>query len=90
MWNRTELAINQISELCEDFSTDFYDNSSINGVGDDHIYAIQKGIPAIDIIDVRYGPNASAFGGYWHTHEDTDDKVSSESLQQLDESLSTD
>ena len=83
LWNRTELAINQISEVCEDFSTDFYDNSSINGVGDDHIYAIQKGIPAIDIIDVRYGPNASAFGGYWHTHEDTDDKVSSESLQTI-------
>ena len=83
LWNRTEMAINEISEICEDFSTEFYDNSSINGVGDDHIYAIQKGIPAIDIIDVRYGPNATAFGGYWHTHEDTDDKVSSESLQTI-------
>ncbi len=83
LWNRTEMAINEISDICEDFSTEFYDNSSINGVGDDHIYAIQKGIPAIDIIDVRYGPNATAFGGYWHTHEDTDDKVSSESLQTI-------
>jgi glutaminyl-peptide cyclotransferase len=83
LWNRTEMAIDDISEICEDFSTEFYDNSSINGVGDDHIYAIQKGIPAIDIIDVRYGPNATAFGGYWHTHEDTDDKVSSESLQTI-------
>ncbi len=83
LWNRTEMAINEISDICEDFSTEFYDNSSINGVGDDHIYAIQKGIPAIDIIDVRYGPNATAFGGYWHTHDDTDDKVSSESLQTI-------
>lgn len=83
LWNRTEMAINDISDICEDFSTEFYDNSSINGVGDDHIYAIQKGIPAIDIIDVRYGPNATAFGGYWHTHDDTDDKVSSESLQTI-------
>ncbi len=83
LWNRTEMAIDDISEICEDFSTEFYDNSSINGVGDDHIYAIQKGIPAIDIIDVRYGPNATAFGGYWHTHDDTDDKVSSESLQTI-------
>ncbi len=83
LWNRTEMSINEISDICEDFSTEFYDNSSINGVGDDHIYAIQKGIPAIDIIDVRYGPNATAFGGYWHTHDDTDDKVSSESLQTI-------
>jgi len=55
-------------------------NTSI-GVYDDHIAALDIGIPAIDIIDIRYGPNATPFGGYWHTHEDTPDKVSAESLE---------
>ena len=51
------------------------------GVSDDHLAALAIGIPAIDLIDIRFGPNATAFGGYWHTHEDTPDKVSAESLQ---------
>ena len=55
-------------------------NTSI-GVSDDHLAALEIGIPAIDLIDIRFGPNATAFGGYWHTHEDTPDKVSAESLQ---------
>lgn len=53
------------------------------GVIDDHVPAHQAGIPAVNIIDINYGPNAPAFGGYWHTHEDTSDKVSSESLQHI-------
>ena len=52
-------------------------------VGDDHVWAIAKGIPAIDIIDIKYGPNATAFGGHWHTHNDTADKVSAESLSKI-------
>ena len=51
------------------------------GVSDDHLAALEIGIPAIDLIDIRFGPNATAFGGYWHTHEDTPDKVSAESLE---------
>jgi len=39
---------------------------------DDHIPFIRKGIPAIDIIDFDYP--------YWHTTEDTLDKVSAESM----------
>jgi hypothetical protein len=54
-------------------------NTSI-GVYDDHVPALNIGIPAIDLIDIRYGPNAEPFEGYWHTHEDTPDKVSAESL----------
>ena len=41
------------------------------------------GIPAIDIIDTRYGENASYLGGHWHTHNDTADKVSAESLGKI-------
>lgn len=40
---------------------------------DDHIPFLQNGIRAIDIIDFDYP--------YWHTSEDTIDKISSESLE---------
>ena len=46
---------------------------------DDHIPFIEKGIPAVDIIDFDYP--------YWHTTEDTIDKVSAESLQVVGETL---
>ena len=45
---------------------------------DDHVPFIEKNIPAIDIIDFEYpGPE----NRYWHTHDDTPDKCSPESLE---------
>jgi Iap family predicted aminopeptidase len=46
---------------------------------DDHTPFLQAGIPAIDIIDFDYP--------YWHTLQDTPDKVSAESLQAVGETL---
>ena len=69
---------------CNDqVGVDIFDINTSFGVNDDHIAALDIGIPAIDLIDIRYGPNASAFGGYWHTHQDTPDKVSAESLEMV-------
>ena len=45
-------------------------------IDDDHIPLQQAGIRAIDVIDFSYGPN----NGWWHTPEDTMDKISAESL----------
>jgi len=45
-------------------------------VTDDHVPFLEKGYPAIDLIDFSYGP-ANA---YWHTPQDTTDKISHESL----------
>ena len=42
---------------------------------DDHIPFLRRGIPSIDIIDFDYP--------YWHTVEDTADKVSAESLERV-------
>ena len=48
---------------------------------DDHTPFLEAGIPAIDIIDFDYP--------YWHTIQDTPDKVSAESLQAVGETLRT-
>lgn len=48
---------------------------------DDHTPFLEAGIPAIDIIDFDYP--------YWHTVQDTPDKVSAESLQAVGETLHT-
>lgn len=45
-------------------------------VKDDHMPFLQAGYRAIDLIDFEYGPDNS----WWHTSEDTCDKISEESL----------
>lgn len=46
---------------------------------DDHIPFLQKGIPAVDLIDFDYP--------YWHTSQDTADKVSAASLEMVGKTL---
>jgi glutaminyl-peptide cyclotransferase len=43
---------------------------------DDHLPFLNKGVRALDLIDFDYGPNNS----YWHTEQDTMDKISANSL----------
>ena len=45
-------------------------------VKDDHVAFMDKGFKAIDLIDFSYGPDNS----YWHTPQDTMDKISEDSL----------
>ena len=45
-------------------------------VKDDHVAFLNRGFKAIDLIDFSYGPNNS----YWHTPQDTMDKISKDSL----------
>ena len=59
------------------------DPNDERGVIDDHVAAHNAGIPAINLIDINYGENASSFGGHWHTQNDTADKVSSQSLSYI-------
>jgi peptidase M28-like protein len=44
---------------------------------DDHIPFKEAGVPVVDLIDFNFGPSNQ----YWHTNQDTLDKVSSESLK---------
>jgi len=45
-------------------------------VKDDHVAFLEKGYKAIDLIDFNFGPN----NAYWHTPQDTMDKISEDSL----------
>jgi len=47
---------------------------------DDHVPFAELGVPAIDIIDFQYGSSAR-MNDYWHTEQDSIDKVSAESLE---------
>ncbi len=50
-------------------------------ITDDHVPFLQRGIPAVDIIDLDYP--------HWHTTEDTLDKISPESLERVGRVLQT-
>jgi Iap family predicted aminopeptidase len=60
-----------------------YANKFINqekySMEDDHTPFLEAGIPAVDLIDFDYP--------YWHTTQDTTDKVSAESLQAVGDTL---
>lgn len=62
------------------FSSTFIDEYKYSII-DDHLPFIEMGIPAIDIIDIEYE--------YWHTSEDTADKVSPHSLEIIGTTLLT-
>ena len=44
---------------------------------DDHMPFLKRGVNALDLIDFDYGPNNT----YWHTEQDTLDKLSAHSLE---------
>jgi Zn-dependent M28 family amino/carboxypeptidase len=46
-------------------------------IEDDHMPFVRQGVPALDLIDFDFGPNNS----YWHTAQDTMDKISPRSLE---------
>lgn len=52
-------------------------------ISDDHVPFIQAGIPAADLIDFDYGPEHA----YWHTNQDTLDKISGESMKAAGDAL---
>jgi Zn-dependent M28 family amino/carboxypeptidase len=50
---------------------------TLPGVSDDHIPFVKRGVPSADLIDFDYGYNDV----FWHTPQDTVDKLSPKSLQ---------
>lgn len=52
-------------------------------LGDDHVPLIEAGLPTIDVIDFPYGPD----NAWWHTPEDTPDKLSAATLEKVGETI---
>jgi glutaminyl-peptide cyclotransferase len=57
-----------------------YFNYRGNSILDDHVPFLQAGIPAVDLIDFEFG-SAPGLNDYWHTENDTLDKISPHSLE---------
>jgi len=55
---------------------DYFPTSVGPPITDDHVPLIENGIPTANVIDFTYGPNNE----YWHTPEDTPDKLSAGTL----------
>jgi peptidase M28-like protein len=54
-----------------------YFQTTVSGADDDHMPFVNEGVNAIDLLDLDYGPHNS----YWHTAQDTPDKLSAHSFQ---------
>jgi glutaminyl-peptide cyclotransferase len=63
----------RIAARCETLGIPFLPGET--GVLDDHVPLIERGIPAVDLIDFDYP--------WWHTASDTPDKCSPESLGKI-------
>jgi glutaminyl-peptide cyclotransferase len=53
---------------------------------DDHVPFLLAGMPVIDVIDFEYG-SAPGLNDYWHTPQDTMDKLSEDSLQIIGDTI---
>ena len=69
----------EIWKVAKDFEIDTFIPEQKYHIIDDHTPFLNQGIPAVDIIDFDYP--------YWHTTEDTLDKVSAESLKNVGDVL---
>jgi hypothetical protein len=60
---------------------DYFPNRVGDRIVDDHLPLIAAGLPTANLIDLVYGPNNS----YWHTPEDTPERVSAATLEMVGE-----
>ncbi len=66
-----------VSQIAATLGDSKYFRRDPGGVEDDHKPFVNSGVNAIDLLDLDYGPNNS----YWHTAQDTMDKLSAHSFQ---------
>ncbi len=52
-------------------------------IEDDHVPFARRGVPVVDLIDFQFGPGNT----FWHSPEDTLDKLSAASLRAVGETL---
>jgi glutaminyl-peptide cyclotransferase len=60
---------------------DYFPEVAAGPLTDDHVPLNQAGLPTVDVVDFSYGPD----NAWWHTPEDTADKVSAATLKMVGE-----
>ncbi len=84
LYSKTQAAqlLNRIWEIAEAQNSTVFKDKDGTYIQDDHIPFLEAGIPVVDLIHYP-------FPSYWHTSEDTFDKCSSQSLQQVGNVISS-
>jgi glutaminyl-peptide cyclotransferase len=74
---------NAVFSIADKLGYSQYFRRDASGIQDDHNPFVDAGVNAIDIIDLDYGPPSpeAPYGAYWHTAQDTMDKLSEHSFQ---------
>src|ERR1035438_3715471 len=75
--NSTPWLENVVGEAAKRLGYQSHFFARTNEVGDDHLPFMKRGVPSADLIDFTYGYNDV----FWHTTQDTVDKLSPKSLQ---------
>ena len=76
-YNNSKKLISQAMDIAKNLNLENYFSYSKQAILDDHLPFHELGIPAINFIDFSYGKNNK----FWHTEEDTIDKLSPKSLE---------
>jgi Zn-dependent M28 family amino/carboxypeptidase len=74
--NSTPWLVSLVAQAAKKFGYQRYFFQTTEGIEDDHLPFVMRGVPSVDVIDMDYGPNDS----YHHTAQDTMDKVGAYSL----------
>ena len=77
--NSSQALRDRVRQIAAKLGDSKYFRQDVTAVDDDHQPFVNAGVNAVDIIDLDYGPNGNS--PYWHTAEDTMDKLSAHSLQ---------
>jgi glutaminyl-peptide cyclotransferase len=72
----TPWLLDLVHQAAAKFGNQSYFFATREAVGDDHTPFVQRGVPCADIIDFNYGYQ----NAFWHTPQDTMDKLSARSL----------
>ena len=75
--NSSQTLRDQVKQVAARLGYGKYFRSEAGGIDDDHIPFVNAGVNAIDLIDFNFGPSNS----YWHTAQDTTDKLDAHSFQ---------
>lgn len=73
----SDIVMRTIWQTASDLSYGKHFSNLQGAIEDDHVPFLKKGVRAVDLIDFSYGPDHS----WWHTEQDTMDKLSANSLE---------